>query len=333
MNLDLQQLNAITTGISRIEEKEDGIHFYRFTAEQEALYATYTPDYYAKAFATSGVCASFITNSESLTIDVSITGGSSRRYFSFDLLIDGELADTLQNFDETALPANYAKLPFPSGQFRKAFHLGKGRKHIQLYFPWSVAVALKAFILDDGACIEPVIPSKKLLAFGDSITQGYDALHPTSKYITRFARLLGAAEHNKAIGGEVFIPQLAAMKEDYEPDYILVSYGSNDWFKTQEQQLAENSFKFYHNLRMSYPNTPIFAVSPIWRANCDEPGKAGNFADVEKHIQNAINGLENVKLIPGFNLVPHDPACFGDLVLHPNNKGFDHYFNNLKKYI
>lgn len=43
--------------------------------------------------------------------------------------------------------------------------------------------------------------------------------------------------------------------------------------------------------------------------------------------------LDNVSVVPGFDLVPHDENCFADLKLHPNDKGFNHYFNHLKTQI
>ena len=45
----------------------------------------------------------------------------------------------------------------------------------------------------------------------------------------RLADALGAEEVNKAIGGECFFPELAATKEDFQPEYITVAYGTNDW--------------------------------------------------------------------------------------------------------
>ncbi|MBR2935419.1 MAG: hypothetical protein IKB79_07555, partial [Oscillospiraceae bacterium] len=35
--------------------------------------------------------------------------------------------------------------------------------------------------LDDGATFIPAVPEKKVLFYGDSITQGMDCLHPNAK--------------------------------------------------------------------------------------------------------------------------------------------------------
>ena len=55
-----------------------------------------------------------------------------------------------------------------------------------------------------------------------------------------------AEEYNKAIGGDVFFPSLAATREDFEPDYITVAYGTNDWSKCPREALEENCKNFYN---------------------------------------------------------------------------------------
>ena len=63
----------------------------------------------------------------------------------------------------------------------------------------------------------------------------------------------------------------------------------------------------------------------------------GSFFDVEKCICQEVADKENMILIPGFALIPHDETLYGDQVLHPNDRGFDYYYENLlrkiKKYI
>ena len=242
MKLTLSQIQSITLGASRICEENDGIHFYRFTKEQEDFYAGYREDFHVKTFATSGICLSFRTNSRKLFLEADVAIRSSRSYFSFDLVINGKLSDTLQNFDESTLPRIYCYEDYPSGEVSKEFTLPDGEKEVKLIFPWGASAVIKQILLDDGATIIPVKPAKKLLAFGDSITHGYDALYPSHKYITRLADFLNAEEHNKAIGGEVFTPGLSLLKEDYTPDYITVAYGTNDW-KHRRDESALNAAK------------------------------------------------------------------------------------------
>ncbi len=333
MNLKLSQIRDITTGAVRIEEIDNGIHFYRFTKQQEELYKNRSNDFYTKTFTTSGVRISFRTNSQTLFLRTEITGGSSRSYFAFDVFVNGVKIDTLDNFSDIDIPQNYTTLNFPLGEFSKEFDLGIGEKEVCVYFPWSVKATLKEFVIDDDSFIKPVKPNKKLLCFGDSITHGYDALYPSNKYITKLADMLNAGEYNKAIGGEVFFPALAATKEDFEPDYITVAYGTNDWSKRSKEELTHNCKDFLCNLSNNYPNAKIFVITPIWRKDMNESRLFGDFKSVGEIIQKQTAAFSNISVIQGFEFVPQNEDLFADLRLHPNDEGFEYYFENLSKHI
>ena len=286
MNLTISQIREITIGAVRIEKKENGICFFRFTKQQEELYKNRSSNFYMKTFATSGIQIRFFTNSKTLFLRTEISSGSSRTYFAFEVFVNGAKIDTLDNFSDTDIPPNYSTLKLPHGEFSKKFNLGEGDKEVCIYLPWSVCAVVKELVLDDGSFVKPSKPSKKMLSFGDSITQGYDALYPSKKYISMLANLLDAEEYNKAIGGEVFFPELAAARDDFEPDYITVAYGTNDWNKCTEEEFMRNCKEFFHNLNNSYPNTKIFVITPIWRKDMDESRAFGKFKNVAEIIQN-----------------------------------------------
>ena len=330
MKLNLLDFENISSGAVRVEEREEGFSFYRFTKAQKEMYKERSADFYRKTFSTSGITLRFETDSTSLFLDVNVEKSSSRTYFAFDLEINGKIIDSLQNFDGTALPQDYTTIPAPLGSFSKTFELGEGKKEICIYFPWSVAVVLKELTLN-GTYIKAVKRTKKLLAIGDSITHGYDALHPTNKYITKIAKHLDAEEYNKAIGGEVFVPELARLREDFVPDFITVAYGTNDWSLKDKDTFLKNATEFYNSLSISYPTSRIFAITPIWRRDYENPEKAFPFAEVEKAIESICKSLDNVTVIHGFDLVPKDAKYFADLRLHPNDKGFEYYAEGIIK--
>ena len=199
MKLNLSQIRDITTGAVRIEKIDNAFHFYRFTKRQEELYENSNNSFYLKTFCTSGVKMRFRTNSELLFLNVDATRGSTRSYFAFEVFVNGEKIGDIKNFCESELARNYTVSEFPFGNFSKKFCLGTGEKEVLIYFPWSVKATIKELIIDDNSFIEPIKPSKKLLVFGDSITQGYDALYPVNRYISRIANMLDAEEYNKAI--------------------------------------------------------------------------------------------------------------------------------------
>lgn len=333
MKLNLMQIKNVALGAVRIEENENGIDFHRFTEQQEQLYKNRSEDFYEKSFASSGIKLCFLTDSNSLFLNVAVSRGSSRSYFSFDLFVNGEKFDSLTNFNDEELPADYTKAVFPLGEFYKEFNLGSGEKEICIHFPWSVKATLKEFCLDDNSFIKPIKPDYKLLCFGDSITHGYDALYSSNKYTAQLAELLGTEEYNKAIGGEIFFPELAATKEEFVPDYITVAYGTNDWSKCTKEEFENNCKGFLSNLNTNYPTSKIFVITPIWRKELNEYREFGEFEGIEQTIKKIIQQFDNITVIRGFEFVPQSEEYFADLRLHPNDKGFDCYFKKLAEQI
>lgn len=333
MKLNFEQIKAISTGAVRFEEDETGVRLYRYTREQEKLYEDTNVEFFYKSQATAGIKLVFRTNSTCLNFKTKIELKRSRQYFSIDVFVNGEAVGYIDSFDDIENMDNYVSAKLIRRDYEKEFQLGNGEKLVHIYLPWAVQPIIEEISLDDGAFIEPVKAKKTLLAFGDSITQGYDALRPSNSYIARLARYLEADEVNKAIGGECIFPALAEAKDDFEPDYITVAFGTNDWSKKSREVFQLNSKVFYQALRKNYPNTPIYALTPIWRADQHNDVEFGLFEDVEKEIFEAVKGIENLKVIRGYDLVPKDTSYFADLKVHPNDKGFEEYFESLKKEI
>jgi len=334
MELDYNQIKSITNGAVRITQEEDGFHFFRFTKKQEELYeASRDISLSRNTYSTSGVQIRFKTDSRKLHLDISAFKGNNRNYFALDVLVNNRRIGSITNYDESNLPPVYPVEKFPFGAFSGDFDLNEGIKEVKILFPWSAKTVLQKLILDDGAMLEGIKPKKKFLCFGDSITQGYDSLHPSNKHITRLADFLDAEEFNKAIGGEQFFPELAKTKEPFEPDAILVGYGTNNWTWSTKEELTENCNLFYGNLRATYPNAKIFALAPIWRKDCADPSKAGEFAGVAEIIKEAVAKDDNITFIQTYDFVPHKELFFADLKVHPNDNGFEEYYKNLIKIV
>ena len=331
MKLNFEQIKAISTGAVRFEEDECGIKLYRFTKEQEKLYEEADIEFYNRSQATAGVKLAFKTDSKRLFIKTKIIPRYCRRYFSFDVFVNGTVIGYLDNFADTENMDEYINTKLLREEFEKEFDIGEGEKMVQVYLPWSVQAVIEEISLDDNASVVPVKAGKTLLAFGDSITQGMDAMRPTNRYVTKVANFLGADEINKGISGECYFPSLAETKDDLKPDYITVAYGTNDWSKKGRDVFQVNSKAFYAALSKNYPDAQIFAITPIWRADCQEEREFGLFEDVEKEICEAVKGLPNLTVIRGYDFVPKDSSYYADFRLHPNEKGFEKYFENLSR--
>lgn len=331
MILSFDKIKEITLGAYETSVSDGLMHFDRFSEKQREHYKNIWKDFYDRTFCTSGIKLSFKTDSKTLGLDISVPQAISRSYFAFDIVKDGRLIGTIDNYSECDMSGIYCYGEFEIGDFSKEFNLGDGTKNVCIYFPWSARGVIRELSLDDGSFVEPVIPSKKIIMYGDSITQGYDALNPSMSYAERFCSMMDAEIFNKGIGGARFFPEVATEGDGFEPDLITVAYGVNDWSNELDYDTFFNNCKaFFTNLTETYNNIPIYAITPIWRRGYEDEKKAfGDFTLMSSCIQKATEECSAVKVLDGFNFIPHDEHFYADTFLHPNNEGFYHYAQNL----
>ena len=330
MRLSTDKLIELSHGAVRVIEECGKVNFYRFTEEQQQLYKNAgNESFYLKTFAPAGIRLGFCTDSSSLFLKVNIPFSTTRSYFSVDVCVNGEMVGSINNYQGMDMTGDYTTRNYPIGCFEKNFELGCGEKNVTIFLPWSVPAEIEEISIDDGSFAEPVVRNKKMLVFGDSITQGYDALHPSKHYTVILSELLKSDVYNKAVGGEKFIPSLVNTDEDLVPDYIIVAYGTNDWSHTEIDRFKNNCKEFYTILSHKYSNAKIFALTPIWRRDYKEQHNCGDFSFVADYIKEVTAQLDNVYCLYGFDFVPHQEKMFGDLKLHPNDDGFEHFASNL----
>lgn len=329
MKLSFEEIQKITQGAAYLEDLGGQVRFHRFTAEQEALYLQYNDGFFEKCFATTGIVLRFRTDSSYLRIRTTVLKATSRAYFSADILRDGEILGYMDNFSDSDVSGDYTIKGFPFGSFRKEFSLGSGLKTVEIHLPWSSDLRMDALEVEIGSVIEPVRRPKTLMTFGDSITQGYDALRPMNCYTVKLAEALCAEEINKSIGGERFIPELASCPDPEAPDYISVAYGTNDWGVGSWNQFSKNCPEFFRRLRETYPKAKILALTPVWRKDMHEVRKCCDFLKIGEVIRESVRDLPDVTAIDCFDMIPKDERFFADFRLHPNDEGFKHYTKNL----
>lgn len=333
MILTFEQIKAAATGAVSIVREQDGVHFYRMHPQQAQAAGEQEEAFFNRAQATSGVKLTFRTDSPRLTLGVNIFNAGVRAYYAVDVCVDGRLAGGFDNYShvEDIHLSRYADVPFQnSGSHTGCFELGEGEKTVCIHLPWSKACAIRELALEDGASFLPVPPEKKILFFGDSITQGYDALHPSLTYASRISQALGMAEYNKGIGGITYCPGIAEVKETFVPDAIVVAYGTNDWGKTQTVELfREQCRKMYRALCDNYPDTPIFALGPILQRKSNENRSMGAFCKIGKIIREVVAEVPNATFVDCLTFVPWSAQYYADGIVHPNDRGFEYYFKNL----
>ncbi len=326
MQLCLEQIKAVTQGAFDVIEVDGYIRFLRFTEQETAVIDN--PNLYYPA----GVQLTFQTDGTALRIAGRNTEKSGvRSYYAFDILENDKPIASFSNLKDEDAVGNYAWTVYPLGSFCEEIALSEGKKTVRILLPHSVQAELSELTVMGATYVTPVKREKTLIAYGDSITQGYDALHPQNTYAMRVADALGMALHNKSLGGAIFDPAMSAAPSGVHADMILVAYGTNDWGYQDRPTLTANAAGFFENLVKQYPGVPIYAVTPIWRKNHEAVPPFGTFAELADMIETVCKPYPTVRVINGMPLVPPDEALFGDLELHPSDAGFFAYAENLLK--
>lgn len=330
MKLNLDKIKEITFGAERIIEQDGLINFYRFSKQEEELYSNMHPQFTYKTLHTAGVTMCFETDATAMKIDIDVVKDiKTSTYFSLDVFSNNTYVGSIKNFNEEEDMSGYDLRNFPLGEYHGKFMLDGNRNVVKIIFPWSVVTRLKSIELENASFVNPIKCKKRLLAYGDSITHGFHSMYTSNTYAIRLANALDATIMNKAIGAEVYFPELAQKKSDFDPDIVTVAYGTNDWVSVNRKTFIENCRCFLQSIRNNYPRAKIIVITPIWRADNDRTDGFSDFYEIDDIIRDISKDIENIHVVNGIDLVPHDKKLFGDLRIHPDDNGFEYYANAL----
>ena len=192
MILDKTALSELTQGALRWEWDAEGFGTpLRLTPEQTDFYSRTESDF-SRARASAGVCLECHTDADALSFEYCLSPGSSRDLWGFDLYLGRRLfAHT-----EGTLSGPHAgvwKVPLPQGE-----------KHLRLFLPNLAVTSLRDVELTGASYAHRPIHPRRLLCFGDSITQGYATHFPSMTLANLLGLKLDAALLNQGMAGEVF---------------------------------------------------------------------------------------------------------------------------------
>lgn len=226
-----------------------------------------------------------------------------------DLVIDGVLIETKK------IKKGRIQFEFDNPQ-RQA-------KTVKIYFPTIESIAIKNLEIE-GETEE--LPSKeRMLCLGDSITQGMISGAPSLNYVALLADYLGYDALNQGVGGYIFQKDsLSGLNALTKPELITVAYGTNDWTnKPDPAKIKEDIHDYVKELTTLFPNTPIYMITPIWRADMEEEVPCGiSLSAVSEFILEEAKEYRNVSVIDGMSMVNHETLYYADTFLHPNMMGF-----------
>ncbi|MBR3933367.1 MAG: SGNH/GDSL hydrolase family protein [Clostridia bacterium] len=324
MVLSLEQITKVTQGAVTVEYVGGEYHFYRMTDGEYDITEKSIAD------ATAGVILEFKTDATKLNLTVNTELSMDiRSFFAFDIICNEKYVGSVKNFEDTEMKDNFGFKKFETGVYSGEFDLGQSEKTVKIVMPHTLIGTIKYLELADATYVEPCRKDKILIAYGDSITQGYDGQHPSRTYAYSLGQYLNAEVYNKAIGGLVFEYKRVECSLHQKADYVSVAMGTNDWTVHTSEQIRQDVADFIKAISYKYPDAVKFVITPIWRASYKEEKIGGTFEDMSKIITEECERYPDIKVIQGINLVEHSPKYFGDGGLHPNDEGFNLYSKNL----
>ena len=313
MRLSFEEVGKAVSGHVRYWEREDGfIEFSRFTESQEE-YQVLVKDRPRQPHGTAGMLLEAEGNISAIRFAYQFAPGSSRQVFSFTVMENGETTEVVKRTGELTGSGFFEYVPKQSGR-------------LTVVFPYLYNLMIRDVEIEGDW--QFVKRKRKLFIAGDSITQGYDAWEPQNAYTHRIMDAMDGECVNQAIGGDRFDVNNLNDMPDFEPDVVIINYGTNDWSK--EENVLVTADAYLKRLSELFPNAARFEILPIWRAMegivREHTGWTVN--DVREIIRD-IAMRYGFTVIPGLNLVPHDPELFSDHSLHPNDAGFSYYADNV----
>ena len=344
MKLVSEQMSDLVRNSLSHRTDEDGyVTWLRFSEAQLQFYAR-DSFFSLMSQCSSGVCVDFETTGHELTLDCR-TADLNRKVLA---QIKGELTfgEILQKLGETVRKVNQAgsRLDiiqhfdlYVDGHYTDAVRLGDGPisfclnnpehnwRHVRIWLPLYKPLAISN-IETDGELTAVPANRPRLLALGDSITQGFVAGRPSFCYAAQLAELLDYDALNQGIGN---ITHDAAILTDWDqlpaPDLVTVAYGTNDWHSGKVLDEIKTSIQlFYRRLNEVFPDVPVVVLTPIWREDLETAQPCGTFADLIDAICQVASAYPQVHLVDGLAVSPHYAALYSDGWLHPNIGGFSY---------
>ena len=133
---------------------------------------------------------------------------------------------------------------------------------IRIYFPNGCVVLPFSFSLGNAVSTD-CGKTKRVLFYGDSITQSAYIPTPSLSWYGFVADALNAEYVNRGIGSMIFDPESLPEQDDYVPDYVFIEYGSNDLGKVADNETALSSAKAWlEKMCRLYPNAEKICILP-----------------------------------------------------------------------
>lgn len=231
-----------------------------------------------------------------------------------------------------------------TGDHEARFALPPGGGPFTLYLPYNSVVELGGIAPAEALQPAPE-PSRRWVAFGDSITHGWNATDPGGTYPAIAARRLGVDHFNLGFAGAARgEPSVAETLGAIPGDVFSLAFGTNLMRRGWYDHIAwRHVFRtFLELLRTGHPDTPVLVVSPIYRAlgNAEvTPSPRGMTQRELRAIEEEVVrikqqlGDRNLRLLSGLDVLTERDAGLLSDGLHPDDQGMEVMARNLAPHL
>jgi len=313
MKVTNEQLKKIYFGAYRYTETKDGyLQSYQFDEEQTEIFKKQSDFWYERCNACNSKTLEFVTKANKVSFDYKMLWIGSKD--TVEAYVNGRLVQI-----------HYIKNLKKSGRIEfdlssKAIDSKPSEKNVIIYLPADATMGIKNFEIDGK--YTPAVKGEKVLWLGDSITQGYGTFRSSHTYVSVANRSLNYDIINQGVGGYVYDKTILKKMEGYNPDKIIVSLGTNQFGTKSMKDIKA----YYEVLTKLYKGKKILCITPLWRA--DVPDSIDTLIRFCNKLKDIAKEYKNIKIVDGFEMVPHLPEYYLDL-LHPNALGGEIYGRNL----
>ena len=317
MILNFEEIKSVTRGAVKVWQDNGVIKFAKCTEKQIDAWYKYGSELLGKrAETTTGVRLDFYTNSKNLSFK---TASGDK----FEVLIDGISRERFVRGEDAFIEK--------SVKLTDSLNKECDEVRVTLVFPSHSIGSLKYVEIDDGAYIKSPEYKTKMLFIGDSITQGHNSKYDSFSYAWRTISFFDADAVINGIGGAFYMPE-SFDKIDFDPDTVIIAYGTNDACKFEYAVMKEKTEGFLNLIKDAYGDKRVIVLSPIWRGRDSGDIMGADFESKRTMVEEEAK-KRGFFVISGLKLVPPLADLYADKYLHPNDLGFGIYAENLIKEI
>ena len=181
-------------------------------------------------------------------------------------------------------------------------------------FLLSIVILIASGCGEKNSSLSPLSSSSVILAYGDSLTYGYNVKRSES-YPAKLEVLTGISVINSGVSGEVSaqgLKRLPKVLDEHHPQLLILCHGGNDLLRKMDLEEMESNIRSMIQLSLDRDIPVILLGVP-------KPGIFLSSFDVYKKIANSTNIIFIEDLISD---VLGKKSLKSDSI-HPNKKGYN----------